>query len=432
MKRRWQLGVAFTWWMLAASVSSVWAQAAAPAQPTTGGTTTTTTTMVPYFPGAGVPGVAPGPMGGATTPSNTYGGTTAPASNDGFTFKYGSSTKTMHGKEGGPIFTGPPGGARGEVPLEHVVKHGDTLSTLADHYFHDGGVWPQLWALNPHIQNPNWLYPGDRLKLREGTSAKPNARTGLIDRKRTVSPNTVFLRTEGFIEDKSDQDWGELVGSPRDNMFLSDLNETYLHVPGKHDVRPGQELTIFRHVRDVKKGKIVRILGAVRVNAWDEKNRTARATIIESLDVIERGSRVGPLDRRIDIVAPTVADRDINAKVLATVYPLNFYAQNQVVFIDKGDADGLKVGNRLRIFRQGDAWRKSLVTPGAGNRIKHETTALPELEGPSEGRPNGTYPTERVGELRVIRVKEHTATCLVTDATIELDTTDVAWLRKGY
>ena len=423
MKRRWQLGVSFFWWLLAASVSSSWAQAV-PAQPPSGGTSTTTTTMVPYFPGAGVAGIPPG----AGAP-NTYGGTPAPQ-NDGFTFKYGSNTRTLHGKEGGPIFTGPPGGSRAEVPVEHVVKHGDTLSTLADQYFHDGSVWPQLWALNPHIQNPNWLYPGDRLKLREGTPAK--ARTGLFDRKRTVAPNTVFLRTEGFIEDKSDEDWGELVGSPRDNMFLSDLNETYVHIPGDHDVRPGQELTIFRHVRDVKKGKIVRILGAVRVNAWDEKNRTARATIIESLDVIERGSRVGPLDRRIDIVASTTADRDVNAKVLATVYPLNFYAQNQVVFIDKGDVDGVKVGNRLRIFRQGDAWRKSLVTPGAGNRIRHETTGLPELERPSDGRASSTYPTERVGELRVIRVKEHTSTCLVTDATLELDTNDVAWLRQGY
>ena len=39
------------------------------------------------------------------------------------------------------------------------------------------------------------------------------------------------------------------------------------------------------------------------------------------------------------------------------------------MFIDKGEQDGLKVGNRLFIIRKGDAWKNSLATPGAANRI---------------------------------------------------------------
>jgi hypothetical protein len=168
------------------------------------------------------------------------------------------------------------------------------------------------------------------------------------------------------------------------------------------------------------------------VNAWDEDKRTARATIVESLDVVERGARVGPLVRKIEIVPPVVADRDVKANVIATIYPLNFFAQNQVVFIDKGEADGLKPGNRLRIYRQGDAWRRSLVNKSAGKRISHETVGLPAVELVPEGLPPSSYPVERVAELRVIRVKENTATCLVTESTLELDTGDAAWMRKGF
>lgn len=424
MRRTWRVGVAVSWWLVASvgvaqAQSQEQAQPGAVGQPSTTGTTSTTTTVMPYFPGGGITGLRPGPTG-APAPQGA---------NDGPTQDKG--TETQRGTPGGPIFTvNPRGSARGDVPLEHIVKRGDTLSTLADQYFHDGSLWPQIWALNPHIQNPNWLYPGDRMKLRDGTVAKPGApATGL--RKRTA-PTTVFLRNDGFIEQQSDEDWGELVGSPRDNMFLGHHNETYLHIPGKHDVRIGLELTLFRHVRDVNKGKIIRILGTARVNAWDEEKRTARATIVESLDVVERGTRVGPLVRKIEIVPSVVADRDLKANVIATIYPLNFYAQNQVIFIDKGEADGLKSGNRLRIYRQGDAWRRSLVNKSAGKTIHHETVGLPEVDLIPEGLSNSKYPPERVGELRVIRVREHTSTCLVIEATLELDTGDVAWLRKGF
>jgi hypothetical protein len=73
-----------------------------------------------------------------------------------------------------------------------------------------------------------------------------------------------------------------------------------------------------------------------------------------------------------------------------------------------------------------------LVHPSAGKRIPHETEGVPEVELVPEGLPNAAYPIERVAELRVIRVREHTSTCLVIESTLELDIGDTAWLRKGF
>jgi len=85
-------------------------------------------------------------------------------------------------------------------------------------------------------------------------------------------------------------------------MFLTDTDEVYVRVgPGK-DVKIGQELTIFRPVRKVAGGNSCRSRAAIRVNEWNEKDRVARGTIVETLDVVERGARVGPIGRKFDVV----------------------------------------------------------------------------------------------------------------------------------
>ncbi len=386
-----------------------------------GGNTTTTTTVVPYFPG----GVNPNTV----TPGY---GKILDLPKDSFTYKYGTNTSVVRGGKDSPIFTA---GTRpsGQVPYEHVVRRGDTLSTIAEQYFQSTGFWPHLWSLNPQVQNPHWLYPGDVIRLREGKApASAPGSSRLLDRKRAYMDGTVFLRTDGYIEDRSDEDWGELVGSPEDRMFLGTHDEVYVSVPKRKDVVVGQELTLFHSVRTLSAGRLVHIVGTVRVNRWEEKNHMARATVIEALDTIERGVRVGPVERKFDIVSPVPADRDLSARILATVYPYNFIGQNQVVFVDKGSDHGVAPGFRLRVYRRGDAWRRSLTTAEAGQRISHKTDGLPQMERTPDGGDERTYPIELVGELRVIRVKKTTAVCLVTSSRVELDASDVATMRAGY
>ena len=56
------------------------------------------------------------------------------------------------------------------------------------------------------------------------------------------------------------------------------------------------------------------------------------------------------------------------ATVLASLYPHVFYGQNQLVFIDKGEKEGVHPGNRLLVTRREDAWGKSLAAPNAATR----------------------------------------------------------------
>ena len=47
----------------------------------------------------------------------------------------------------------------------HVVRRGDTLAGLAEHYHIEGG-WRALWTANKNIvQDPNWIYTGQVLRI---------------------------------------------------------------------------------------------------------------------------------------------------------------------------------------------------------------------------------------------------------------------------
>src|SRR5205085_11691786 len=136
-------------------------------------------------------------------------------------------------------------------------------------------------------------------------------------------------------------------------------DSSYIDMKPGHDVVPGEELTIFRplksNLRGDAKGTLVAILGTAKVEKWDPQTRVARAKLTESLDVIERGSFVGPVRRRFEVVPPVKNDVELWGHIAASLYPLVLYGQNQVVFIDKGQHVGLIYSNRPLLVPPCDA-----------------------------------------------------------------------------
>jgi hypothetical protein len=314
-----------------------------------------------------------------------------------------------------------------------VVRKGDTLWWICDGYFHNPYQWPRIWSYNPQLQNPHWIYPGDRIRLRLGGPVPyPSAPGNMNERRRTVLPETIFLRDEGYVEDEAKENWGEITGAPEERIFLTDLDEVYLHISSDHDVKIGDELTIYRPTRTLGTGQIVQIQGTVRIDDWDVKTRVARGRIVETLDTIERGARIGPVGRRFDVVPPVRNEVDVTGQVIASVKLHEFFGQNQVVFVDRGAADGLKVGNRIFIMRRGDAWRQTLVTDSSARRIAVESASPAEIERVRRARDESRYPQEVTAELRVLSLHQHSATCIVTQSVHEIELGELAVMRKGY
>lgn len=404
-------------------------------------------TAVPIYPGVVAP-TPPGQVIGGGTIDASSSRPKLPGETDRFDLNQSTgSGGTAFGGERGPVFMGGDrsvvhiGGMRGRTPDVHTVRKGDTLWDVCDHYFDNPYQWPRVWSFNPQIQNPHWIYPGDAVRLRPtGQGFATNAATGtgngqgsgIVDKRRQVPPDTVFLRDQGFIDDQADENWGEINGAPEDKMFLTDTDDVYLRLDPTRAIRIGQELTIFRYARPVPGGKLVQIQGTVRINEWNPKTGIARATVVETLDAIERGARVGPVGRRFTIVPPQRNETDVRATVVASLYPHVFYGQNQIVFVDKGEKDGLRPGNRMQIVRRGDAWGNSLAAPNAAVRIAIESPSPAATERVPTPRNPNALPEESVGELRVAFVREHTAACIVINSEREIEPGDNAAARKGF
>ena len=172
----------------------------------------------------------------------------------------------------------------------YVVQWGDTLGKIAARI---GVSWRDILAVNPQIQNPHWIYPGDRIRLREAGAGPTVGHVGFSGR-RSVPPQTVFLRDVGWIDDRKEDTWGTVVGSPSDKRLLSYGDVIYVQLEDDHDVGVGSDLTIFKPIRSIDsdrvKGELVSIRGTAKIDRFNAKTKMARARIVESIDVIVTSS----------------------------------------------------------------------------------------------------------------------------------------------
>ena len=394
------------------------------------------TVVFPTYPNAVV---APVPEGGVLGGGNVTGSSskpiTGPGDRDGFDLRAsGSGGGTVRGRENGSFIFGGMNARRNPNTQIHSVRKGDTLWGICDHYFSNPYQWPRIWSYNPEIQNPHWIYPGEQVRLRPGAELGAPAATAsnAIRGPAQVPAGTVFLRNGGYIEDQS-SNWGEINGSPEDKMLLTEGDEVYIRFADNREVKEGQLLTIYRPQGAVRgNGQMIAIQGTVRVDNWRAKDHTARARIVEALDVIERGARIGPIQRRFEVVPPQRNEAETAAQVIASVRNHNFYGQDQVVFIDKGEDAKVKPGNRLLVLRKGDAWHESFIERRAVDRIALESNSPAATESVPRPKDSTKLPEEIVGELRVITVGKHSSMCILLGTRREIELGDKVFLRKGY
>ena len=321
----------------------------------------------------------------------------------------------------------------GPTPELHVVRRGDTLWDICWYYFNDPWQWPKVWSYNAQITNPHWIYPGDLVRLLPKGFLTPSTlgtadpglepETNPTDTPPTDTPAParrfeVAIRQTAFI-DKAELDAAmRVVGSVEDKQLLSTGDEIYVSYPTDRVPKVGSRHSVYAEEQkashpDSKKviGAYVRTLGELEILSV-KQGKYARARITRSNAEIERGARVGPLVKTFQTVPPARNEVDAQGTIVAMLTRDQLIGTGEVVFLDLGKKDGVKVGNRLFVVRRGDA-----LIPQQG----------PEA---SVGQDNRAFPARALGEVVVVEVGDRLSIGLITLSLEEMGIGDLVMMRK--
>ncbi len=355
-------------------------------------------------------------------------------------------------------------------PDTYTVRPGDTLWDLSGRFLNNPWYWPKVWSFNPDIANPHWIEPGNVLKFYPsqeeaptrveqvasggsgaGTAVAPATDEEPVDAEQPheledlsradmkspatieeqdevavvgpykvgyVAPKTIMIRRDSFVTPTQVEESGTIVAAFEEKLMLTISDRAYAKFKGEPPSKLGETYLIYETVRPIHHpvsggliGYQTRVLGAAVVVARDP--RAVTLVITGALAPIERGALLGPwTEKPFRPVKGRVATRDVDGFIVGTrMEVLTQIAEQNVVFIDKGKADGVEEGNVFKVMRSGDPYGLPLTKE--------------QLSPPNDA----SLPPEVLGELMVIDVKESTATALVMKCRRELLIGDVVEMR---
>ena len=269
----------------------------------------------------------------------------------------------------------------------HLVEKGDTLWDLAGKELGNPYAWPQIWELNQWIKDPHWIYPGDPLviDLARGVATAgsvPEAVADLLPDRRRVDQNTSlrpelgftfqdfiqlpFIVPEGAEAYLNRQGAFTITGNKRaDRQYLGEGETVYLNGGSNEGVKAGDRFLILKtvvrklmHPTIPKKnlGDVIQQIGVVRV-LGTQKNGS-EAVIERCLDSVEVGDHLEkfvepanlPSQLRTDVTGPIKITANAGVVVFSRDNKLAS-AGGDMIIIDKGAKDGLKVGEVLLAAR---------------------------------------------------------------------------------
>jgi len=317
------------------------------------------------------------------------------------------------------------------APRTYTVQRGDTLWGISTMYLRDPWLWPEIWHVNPAIENPHLIYPGDILTLAYSADGSPQvtvARGNVV----RVSPLVRGVPIDGPISTIPYEAIRAFLGRPsllsredlknaacvvgfRD-LHIADGTGHDVYIKGLKDKDPGRYsvIRVAQPLEDPETGKILGYMGnyaaGVRIS---ETGKVTKGTLIESARESVIGDLVfaeEPQNAAVDIV-PHAPPEGIDGQIMAVVDGVSLIGQYQVVAVNRGTKHGLESGHVLAISQQGEVVNDKLC-----NRYGNFWC---------RGRgDNVQLPSERAGTLLVFKTYERVSYGLVVNATAELRVAD--------
>ncbi len=318
-------------------------------------------------------------------------------------------------------------------PDSYTVVKGDTLWDISDKFLENPWVWPEIWQVNPQIENPHLIFPGDVISL-VYLDGKPRL---TLQRTYKMSPGTVKMqpsvkvmpldeaipaipldRINSFLSRSRVLDEGVIEDSP---YVVAGEDKRLIVGAGDNIYSRGEFAEGIKSYGIYRKGQVYRdpetkeVLGIEArdigsVSMRDIKGEIATLEVSRSTEEVRTGDRVLPTEERsIDSTFYPSAPEDeaIRGLIVAVEGGVTQVGYLDVVALNLGERDKVEVGNVLAVYKRGELVR---------DRIAGDMVELPE---------------ERAGLLMIFRTFEKMSLGIVLDSQKPLAVLDRLYNPEG-
>lgn len=308
---------------------------------------------------------------------------------------------------------------RDDHPDRYTVVKGDTLWDISNRFLNNPWMWPEIWYVNPQIENPHLIFPGDDITLIY-LDDQPRLTVERSEARR-VPPGTVKLSPsvhvvpldeaipaipldaiEAFLSRSRIVSAAELEEAPyvvagsQGRLLASTGDSVYARGEFPADVN---QYGVYRRgdvYTDPETGELLGVqaldIGSVSMKGLEGDIATTEVTrVAEEMRIKDR--LLTQEERAVDPnFFPSAPDADVDGVILAVEGGVTQVGKMSVVVINRGEREGLAEGNVLAVYKRGETTRD----PVAGDVIQ--------------------LPDERAGLLMVFRSFEKLSLGLVLEA----------------
>ena len=340
--------------------------------------------------------------------------------------------------QGGPVMVlvseSVPSSFAEDAPDEYAVQIGDTLWAIAATFLRDPWYWPEVWYVNPQIENPHLIYPGDVLAMvtidgqqritnirgmteSESTSygptyrVSPAARTTPLSEAITSIPHekiAAFLSKGVIIEKSQSKELPYILETRGDHLMASAGNEIYIR--GGRPSPNGTRYSVIHvgeELRDPDDNDVIGYLGIyVGEGTQSRGGDPATVALTDSNREALAGDRLVPETSEMPLnFFPKAPDFNVEGRIISVVDGVSLIGQYQVVVLNRGARNGLAPGDVLSVFQAGKRVRDRFANGfGVSSRV--------------------TLPEEQAGTIMIFKVYDRIGYGLVMEATSDIHVLD--------
>lgn len=310
-------------------------------------------------------------------------------------------------------------------PDTYVVQRGDTLWDIASMFLRDPWYWPEIWQINPQVENPHLIFPGDTLSLAYLGDGRPviNLERGpqnatasggferlsprirsqpLEDAIATIPYETIaaFLSRPRLIEKDAVDDLPYIVAH-REGLIGGAGNDVYVRGT---EAPVGSVFNVVEQGEELVDPDTNDVLGYQGIYVGQGRlDRTGDPGTLQLLET-EREAVVGNFLMDEEDAAPLnflprSPDSQIEGRIISVLSGVSQIGQYAVVVLNRGAEAGLEPGHVLQAFKTGRTIRDT-QRRGFGEKVR--------------------LPDEPAGTMMVFRTSERISYALVMEASTPL------------